>query len=206
MVVPMASEISTAAITEDLIGRANLAMINTLNVAARAIYQRSQKRVPRSQDHQVRPGDPEYPEEPLADTGRVVEATPEDHVAQVQYDSPYATAQEVGRMTYQSRSGKEVEWQAMNYTTPGTGAHYLSESAKEILGQIPEELAIQGRMALGEYPGPVVSKSEVQSLGRRELMKPPPTGEIAAFGRVEGERAAIVPETSLLKPAPPTLQ
>jgi hypothetical protein len=168
----------TTAMVEELVGRAHLAMINTLNGAAEKIYAESQKVVPKSKDHHTRQAHASYPAEPLASRGFVSRATVESPVAQIGYDSPYAAAQEVGRMVYESRGGKPVDWQAKHYSTPGTRSRYLEDSAKMVLAEIPEELAIQGRIAVGDLPGLITPHSELQEMGHVAGQQPLPSGEI----------------------------
>lgn len=201
----MLSDAETISMVEELVGRANLAMVNTLNVAARKIYEQSQIEVPKSGAHEPRADSPDYPVLSLQESGKVVEATPESHVAQIVYDSPYAAAQEVGQMTYQTKTGAEVHWVAGGYTTPGTKSRYLEDPGKAILAQIPEELAIQGRIALGELPGLIESRSTLKAAGTREELMPMPSGPIAAF--ITQEEAKAQTATYLQTPAvPPILQ
>lgn len=60
--------------------------------------------------------------------------------ARVVWKMPYAAAQEAGQRTVRS-SGKVVRFR--NYTTPGTGAHFAEDAAK----QIPYRTAIIARRA-----------------------------------------------------------
>lgn len=150
MVSPMAFDPETAAMVDDLIGRCTLATVAALNAVAQEIFDQSQIEVPKSQDHQLRPNDPGYPMEPLQQTGGINEATPENLTVEIYYDSPYATAQEVGMMEYTSRGGKPVEWEVENYTTMGTKAHYLEDPLKAALGKLAPELEFTASLALGE--------------------------------------------------------
>ena len=134
---------------EDLITRANLALVTYLNEAAQEIYEQSQIEVPKSEDHEVRPNDPSYPTVPLQETGEVIEATVEDPVATVVYNSPYATAQHEGDMRYQDHS-KEVEWHVTQYTTPGTKKKYLEDPLKAVIARSEEELGMAASMAFSE--------------------------------------------------------
>lgn len=193
------SDAETIALVEELVGRANLAMINTLNVAAEKIFEQSQIEVPKSGDHQTGDNRPDYT---LAESGRVVYATPESPVAQIVYEDIYATAQEIGHMVYRRESGSTVDWQASYYTTPGTKARYLEDPGKAILAQIPEELAIQGRIALGELPGLIEPRSSLKAAGTREQEMSLPTGEVATFMNIEQEKAqqATMLQTPVLPP------
>lgn len=149
------------AMVEGLISKGRVAMAEYLNETAAHILEESQKQVPKSLDHQPRPNDPNYPDVPLEETGRVNEATAAqprnplgqfatyaeaDMVATVEYDSPYAAAQHEGEMTYE-RGGKVIEWKAEHYTVPGTKKKYLEDPLKAAMADGSAKLAAFSRVA-----------------------------------------------------------
>lgn len=146
------ASLETDLLVGELIGRAHIAAAEAINAAAEAVFTRSQQRVPRSEAHaeKVAREGGNYPEKPLSDSGEVILATPDSLVATVIYRSPYAASQEIGEMVYDSsRAGRPVDWQAKQYTTPGTGPRYLDTSVKEILPGLPGELEVQARVQFG---------------------------------------------------------
>lgn len=186
----MLTDAETIDMIYELVGRANLAMVETLNAAASAIYEGSEKEVPKSEDHRMDRAN--YPSESLAEGAFIREATPESHVAQVVYQGPYAGAQEAGMMMYEDHAGKTVDWEVEQYTTEGTKSHFLEDAGKAVLGMIGEELGIQGRIAFGDIPGLVTSTSSLQAAGLREENMAPPVGEVEAAMNAEAMKAAEV--------------
>lgn len=187
--MPLSAE--TVAMVEELVGRAHLAVLNTLNGAAEKIYAESEKQVPKSEAHKEdRRGS--YPRQDLSERGTIARATIENPVAQVIYDSPYAKSQEVGHMTYETKTGTRVDWRARRYTTPGTKARYLEDPGKMILAMVPEELAIQGRIAVGDLPGLITPQGELQAMGRLAQQQPLPTGAVSETMTEEQVKATQV--------------
>lgn len=205
----LSSDARTVEMVEQLVGRAQLAMVNFLNEAAQEIHHRAQEEVPKSEGHHERPGHPNYPPESLEEASYVVSATVETLQSHVVYPGPYAAAQEVGRMEYRSRGGKAVEWEAEHYTTTGTKSHYLADAGKSAMGGLPEQLAIEGHRAFGDIPGVVVTPQSMTSAGRRAEAAPEVQGEIGRISQRESVTIQSVSPTSLTEVPgghPPTLQ
>lgn len=199
----LTGNVEVDAMVEDVLGRAELALLRTINLAAGKVFEEAQIHVPKSGEHQPRPGDPSYPEKPLEESGRIEEATPGNPRAEVIYDSPYAKPQEVGEMVYH-RGEKEVHWVAEHYTTPGTGAHFLGDALKLVAGQLEVETAVQSRIAFGEVAGPVSSRSSIRAAARQEEILPAPTGQLSQTMRQSQTKVDNAAVSSFI--TPPTLQ
>lgn len=99
---------------------------NGLNDAADLVFGLSQQIVPRDVGDLAASG-----QSPATSADH--EATPEDLEASITYGTPYAAAQHEG-IAIQERGDQEVLWVARNYTTPGTGSHFLERPLKEEAG------------------------------------------------------------------------
>lgn len=138
----------TAVMVEDLLARAREAVVVTLNEAIDKVDERSVPLVPQSENHEIRT-EGDYPDQPLVETQHIDYASGDDLTAQLTYDAPYATAQEVGTMEYNDR-GTPVVWQATQYTTPGTQAHFLGDAVKSVIGELEPGLEINAKMAFSD--------------------------------------------------------
>lgn len=179
------SDAESLTMIEQLVGRAEMALLITLNKAAGAIYRDSQAHVPEAPEHNPGNRPAPYPEWSLADSATVTYATPEDPSIAVEYPGPYAAAQEAGEMVYESKTGKTVEWKAENYSVPGTGPRFLENAIKNVIPQLPEALGVEGRRVFGDIPGPVISAASAQEEGYTIERQALPTGDIKQVETVE---------------------